>query len=83
MKMKLPEGLTGIADIMEMQKEEIREWEFYKEVRDLFKDFNFKVLSKDNLINKLLLISEKCANKTIYHYSEGIDNAIATIKACY
>ena len=36
-KTKLPEGLTGIAKIMEMQKEEIREWEFYNEVRNLFK----------------------------------------------
>lgn len=83
MKTKLPEGLTGIAEMMEMEKEEIRAWEFYKEVRNLFKDYNFKVLDKEKLTSKMLAISEQCANKAIYHYCQGIDNAICAIKACY
>ena len=52
MKTKLPEGLSGIAEIMEMDKEEIRVWEFYKEVRSLFKDYNFNVLNKEKLTSK-------------------------------
>lgn len=83
MKTKLPEGLTGIAEIMEMNKEEVQAWEFFKEVRQLFKDYNFKVLTKDSLIAKLYDISCKCANKQIYHYSTGIDNAVLAIKTCY
>lgn len=80
---KLPEGLTGIAGIMEMKKEEIQAWEFYKEVRQLFKDYNFQVLNKERLISKLTDISLQCANKQIYHYSTGIDNAVSAIRACY
>lgn len=91
LKTKLPITVSGIADIMEMSTEEIRAWPLFGEVRELFKDYNFKVLSKDKLILKLLAVSEKCAIKSVdehekggyYHYSTGIDNAIAAIKLCY
>lgn len=83
LKIKLPEGLTGIAQMMEMDKEEVRSWEFYNEVRDLFKDYNFRVLNKETLIAKLYDISVKCANKQIFHYSTGIDNIISAIRMLY
>lgn len=83
MKTKLPEGLTGIAEMMEMDKAEVREWPFFKELRALFKDYNLRALQKDALISKLYDISLQCANKKIYHYSTGVENAISTIKTCY
>lgn len=77
---KLPTGVKGIAQAMEMGQCELMHWGHYKEVRDIFIDFNFGVLTKDQLIQKMLRISEQCAIESQYHYSVGIDNAIAMIK---
>lgn len=83
LKTKLPISLQGIADLMEMNREEIRAWPHVREVRELFKDYNFGALPKENLISKLYNVSLKCANEKIYHYSTGIDNAVSAIKLFY
>jgi len=87
---KLPISISGIAEIMEMNEEEIRNWPQFGEVRDFFKDYNFNVLGKEKLIKKLRAISEQCAikneekqNGCFYQYIAGIENAITTIKLCY
>lgn len=83
MKAKLPEGSNGIANLMGMQKEEVRAWPYYTEVRSMFKDYNLKVLSKEQLVEKLIGVSVKCAEDGIHYFSTGVDKAIGTIRICY
>lgn len=87
---KLPIGVKGIAEIMEMEESEVRAWPFFDQMRETFKDYNFGMLTKDAVILKLLSISEKCAAKSCegseggyYQYATGIDNAIAAIRICF
>lgn len=83
MNTKLPEGLTGISKLMNMEKEEVRAWPYYTEVVSLFKDYNLRALRKERLIEKLSDISDKCTEEQIEFYSVGISNAISSIKVCY
>lgn len=83
MKTKLPEGSTGIANLMGMQKEEVKAWPHYGEVRSLFKDYNLDFLSKEDLVNKLIEVSAKCAEAGIHYFSTGVDKAIRAIQICY
>ena len=62
MKTKLPEGLTGIATLMGMEKEEVKAWPHYSEVRALFKDYNMKYETKESLLEKLSAISDNGHN---------------------
>ena len=82
-KTRLPEGITGIANLMGMSREEVRAWPYYTEVRGLFKDYNLRALKRENLIEKLYDVSLRCANSGIYHYSTGIEKAIASIRTFY
>lgn len=81
--MKIPVGVTAISNLMEMKPSEIKFWDKFQEVRNLLKDYNYGVLSKDSLIDKLYDVSVRCANDKIYHYSTGIDNLISSIKLSY
>lgn len=80
---KIPLGVTAISNLMEMKPSEIKFWDKFQEVRDLLKDYNYGVLSKDRLVNKLYDVSVRCANDKTYHYSTGIDNLISSIKLSY
>lgn len=80
---KIPVSLSGIASLMEMERDEVREWPYFKEVRTALQDYNLGVLKKERLIAKLYDVSLKCANDKIFHYSTGIENAIAAIRTCY
>lgn len=80
---KVPVGLTSIARLMGMEKEEILAWPYFEEMRDSMKDYNLKAITKEQLIGCLEGISIKCANDQIYHYSTGIDKAISTLKTVY
>lgn len=83
MKTRIPEGLTQISEMMGMLKEEVRAWPYYKQMRSLIKDYNLGAISKDFLVEQLYKISLQCADDAIYHYSTGVEKAIAIIKACY
>ncbi len=81
--MKIPVGVTAISNLMEMKPSEIKFWDKFQEVRDLLKDYNYGVLTKSKLIEKLYEVSVRCAKDKSYHYSTGIDNLISSIKLSY
>lgn len=82
-KTKLPEGLTGIANLMGMTKDEVRAWPYFANVRALFNDYNLGVLSKECLVDGLIDVSVKCAEDGIHYFSTGVDKAVNTIRVCY
>lgn len=82
-KTKIPEGLTSIAKMMGMEKEEVRMWPYYNELRSMFKAYNLGVMDKARLIEGLTNISVKCAEDEIYYFSTGVDKAITAIRVFY
>lgn len=75
---KLPIGINEISKMMGVSNEELRVFPHFKTVRESFKDYNFGVLSKKALIDKLLDIKTKDD-----YYLDSINNAISVIEACY
>lgn len=82
-KHKVPISIKAIAKLMNMLEAEVREWPYLENMRDALKDYNFGVFTKQQLVEKLNDISVKCAEAQIYHYSQGIDKAVETIKVNY
>ena len=80
---KLPEGLNKISTLLGLSTDEVRAWEYFKEIQNSFKDYNFGVLKKEELIDKLMDISYQCADKKIFYFCTAIDKAVAQIKLCY
>lgn len=80
---KLPQGLTGISKLMGMQNEEVRACPYYKELVNLFKDYNYGVLHKESLIQRLKDISNKCNKEGIEYFAEGVNNASTAIAVLY
>lgn len=80
---KLPESMTQLADLMGLDKEEVQAWPYFKEVRNLFKDYNLNVLEKNDLIKKMGEIADKCKTEDLTLYVDGIATAIAKIKLSY
>ena len=78
---KLPVGIKGISRMMKMMPEEVRMCPFFEEVRSIFRDYNYGVLSKDKLIEKLSNIDEGDGRFDIFN--KGIENAINMIQVCY
>ena len=82
-KTRLPEGLSGIAKLMELDKAELRAWPYYKEVVNLFKDYNFGVLKKEKLIEKLSEISAKSRNDGGCYFAMAVETLEGKVKVCY
>lgn len=75
---KLPIGISEISKMMGVSKEELRVFPHFATVRESFKDYNFGVLSKKALINKLSTIKPSDD-----YYLNSINNVISVIEACY
>ena len=82
-KTKLPQGLTGISNLMELDKSEVRAWPYYKEVATLFKDYNFGVLKKEKLLEELSQISLKCRNDDTWYFAMALERLTKKVKLCY
>ena len=80
---KVPVGAKKISKMMNLNESEVQFWDSFEEVKNLITDYNFDVISKNTLIEKLLQISLKNANKNLYFYCTGIDRMIEKIKLCY
>ena len=80
---KLPEGLTEIAKIMQMEKEEIMAWPHLNELREVFRDYNMHSISKGVLLERMEEISQKCKDEKMEFHFEGMSKAIIAVKAFY
>lgn len=77
-KQKLPTGKEEISKMMGLIPEELSACPHFKKIRENFKDYNFGVLKKNELIDNL-----KNLTKQDDYFYDGIHNAITLIKACY
>ncbi len=79
----VPESITGIAKMMEMDTAEVRAWPCFKEVRDAIKDYNIGYITKQRLISRLNDIAVKNSADELAHYAMGIENLQTSIRLSY
>lgn len=83
-KNRVPESITGIAKMMEMEPAEIRAWPHLEEVRMAIKDYNLGALTKQRFISRLNDIAVKNSADEFVHYAEGItENMLTSIRLSY
>ena len=82
-KTRVPESITGIAKMMEMETAEIRAWPHLKDVRDAIKDYNLGYIIKQRLVSRLNDIATKNSEDNLIHYAMGIENMITSINLTY
>lgn len=80
---KVPVGAKNISKMMNLTESEVQFWDSFEEVKSIINDYNFDVIKKETLIDRLLQISLKNANKNLFFYCTGIDRLIEKIKLCY
>lgn len=85
-KNHVPESVTGIAKMMEMDAAEIRAWPYLEEVRTAIKDYNIGFIVKQRLLSRLEDIALKNHNSEnkLQHYAQAItDNLMVSIRLSY
>ena len=85
-KNHVPESITGIAKMMEMDTAEIQAWPHFDEVRAAIKDYNIGYITKQRLISCLEDIALKNHNSesNLRHYADAItENLLTTIRLSY
>jgi len=82
-KNRVPESVTGIAGMMEMDAAEIRAWPHLDEVRTAIKDYNIGYITKQQLNSRLNDIALKNSADELLHYAEGIENLQTSIRLSY
>ena len=82
-KNRVPESITGIAGMMEMDESEVRAWPYFEDVRAAIKDYNLGCLTKQRLFSRLNDIAIKNSVDKLMHYSEGIACLETSIKLSY
>lgn len=82
-KNRVPESITGIAKMMEMEPAEIRAWPNLDEVRTAIKDYNIEFITKQRLISRLNDIAVKNSADEFVHYAKGIENLTTSIRLSY
>lgn len=82
-KTRVPESITGIAKMMEMDSAEIRAWPHMNEVRTAIKDYNIGYINKQRLLSRLNDIAVKNSADELSHYAQGIENLKTSIRLSY
>ena len=61
---KLPEGIEGIASLLQLDVSELRAWPFFEHLRNAIKDYNLssRADSKDNFLLEIARIKEKSSD---------------------
>ena len=80
---KVPTNSQAIADMMKMSVDEVRNFPFIQDIKDILRDYNFGVVNKKDVEDKLIYISLKCAEKEIYYFSTGVEKLLQHIKVRY
>ena len=85
-KNRVPESITGIAKMMEMDTAEIQAWPYFNNVRAAIKDYNLGWLTKQRLISHLedIAVENHVSEKKLEHYAKAItENLITSIRLSY
>ena len=78
---KIPVGMTELANFMEMEKVEVECFPKIKEVREIIRNYNLHTLTNEMLVEELMLVKEKCKNeRNLVMYYDGMEELIKKIQ---
>lgn len=83
---RVPQSITGIANMMEMDTAEIQAWPYLSEVRMAIKDYNIGYIAKQILLSRLedIAVKNSSSEKNLQHYADAItENMLPCIKLSY
>ena len=81
--LKVPVGIKSLAQMMAMEEVEVRFFPKTEDVRALLKDYNFGMLSKPKLLEKLDALRDECLEGNFDTYAEGIASLKSSIQYHY
>lgn len=83
LSMKIPVGVKSLAQMMAMDEVEVRFFPKIEKLRALLKDYNFNVLTKQKLLERLEAMKAECQNESYDNYAEGIGGLVRAIQYRY
>lgn len=85
-KNRVPESITGIANMLELDAAEVQAWPYLSEVRTAIKDYNIGYVSKQILLSRLenIAVKNSGSEAKLQHYADAItENMMPCIKLSY
>lgn len=80
---KIPLGIKSLAKMMALTESEVRFFPKLNEMREIIKNYNYNVLSKEELINKLESMKSDCETDALAVYVEGLKELSQVIQYKY
>ena len=80
---RIPVETKHLAKLMEMEEVEVRFFPKKDYIKSLIKDYNFGVLNKRDLINRLKDVHEECLEENFDTFAEGVLALIKAIECRY
>ncbi|MBR6689051.1 MAG: hypothetical protein IKL68_03460 [Clostridia bacterium] len=83
LSIKVPVGIKAMAEMMAMEEVEVRFFPKLDDLRAILKDYNFNMLTKKALLEKLESLKAECLEENFDTYAEGIGELIKAIQYRY
>ena len=83
LSMKVPVGIKSLAQMMAMEEVEVRFFPKIEGLRAVLKDYNFNMLTKQKLVEKLEAMKAECLEENLDNYAEGIGGLVRAIQYRY
>ena len=83
LSIKIPVGIKSLANMMAMEEVEVRFFPKIEGLRAVLKDYNFNMLTKQKLVEKLEAMKAECLEENLDNYAEGIGGLVRAIQYRY
>lgn len=83
LSMKVPVGIKSLAQMMAMEEVAVRFFPKIEGLRAVLKDYNFNMLTKQKLVERLEAMKAECLEENLDNYAEGIGGLVRAIQYRY
>ncbi len=83
LSIKIPVGIKSLAEMMAMEEVEVRFFPKIEDLRAILKDYNFNMLTKKVLIEKLEALKAECLEENFDTYADGIGELVKAVQYRY
>ena len=80
---KIPVGVKSLAQMMAMDEVEVSFFPKIEGLRSVIKDYNFNMLTKQKLVEKLEAMKAECLEEKLDNYAEGIGGLVKAVQYRY
>lgn len=80
---KIPVGIKPMAQMMAMEETEVRFFPKIEDLRGLLKDYNYGMLTRQQLVAKLEAMQSECSANGMTAYAGGIEKLVKSVQYRY